>query len=229
MVSSYSLNERMSRYDDLVPRDALLSRPVTVLGCGAIGRQVSIQLASMGVPHLRLIDHDTVDAVNLGSQGWLECDVGHPKVIRLGGMLRLLNSSIQLDLLPERYNARQPLGNTLFCCVDDMDIRQLAFARFWHSLRSSACLFIDGRMLGEVMRVLTVKDTSSAEHYEKQLFDNDQAHPGRCSTKSTIYCSNVAAGLMVGQYAKWLRGVPVEEDVMFNLIGMAVSNLGKDL
>ena len=39
--------------------------PATVVGVGAIGRQVALQLAAIGIPKLQLIDHDTVEPVNL--------------------------------------------------------------------------------------------------------------------------------------------------------------------
>lgn len=36
--------------------------------------------------------------------------------------------------------------------------------------------------------------------------------------RTTIYCVNVAAGLMLAQFTKWLRGLPVEPDISLNLL-----------
>jgi sulfur carrier protein ThiS adenylyltransferase len=40
-----------------------------VIGVGAVGRQVALQLAATGVPKLQIIDHDTVEFTNVTSQG----------------------------------------------------------------------------------------------------------------------------------------------------------------
>jgi len=45
-----------------------------------------------------------------------------------------------------------------------------------------------------------------------------EAHPRSWTAKTTIYCANIAAGLMLAQFAKWMRGVPVECDVQLNLL-----------
>ena len=54
-------NERYSRQADIVPRDRILDCKATVIGVGAIGRQVAIQLTAIGLPVLQLIDFDTVE------------------------------------------------------------------------------------------------------------------------------------------------------------------------
>ena len=42
---------RFSRQADLVPQDRLVSVVATVIGVGAVGRQVALQLAAIGTPH----------------------------------------------------------------------------------------------------------------------------------------------------------------------------------
>ena len=56
---------RFIRQAELVPRDRLSGLKITVIGVGAIGRQVALQLASIGVTHLQLIDFDRVEAANI--------------------------------------------------------------------------------------------------------------------------------------------------------------------
>jgi sulfur carrier protein ThiS adenylyltransferase len=36
--------------------------------------------------------------------------------------------------------------------------------------------------------------------------------------KSTLYTASICAGLMVGQFARWLRGLPVDRDLAINLL-----------
>ena len=63
-------SDRFSRQNDLVPREKLKNLTATVIGAGAIGRQVAIQLAALGVPRLQLIDFDTVEDANVTTQGY---------------------------------------------------------------------------------------------------------------------------------------------------------------
>ena len=66
----------------------------------------------------------------------------------------------------------------------------------------------DGRMNAEVIRVLASGRPAADSLYPKTLFTAREAFAGSCTAKSTIYTANIAAGLMVGQFARWLRGWP---------------------
>lgn len=50
------------------------------------------------------------------------------------------------------------------------------------------------------------------------LFTQREAQAGACTARSTIYAAGVAAGLMVHQLARWLRGLAVEPDAALNLL-----------
>jgi molybdopterin/thiamine biosynthesis adenylyltransferase len=50
--------DRDLRQRDIVPPEQLANCRATVIGVGAVGRQVALQLAAMGVPWIQLIDFD---------------------------------------------------------------------------------------------------------------------------------------------------------------------------
>lgn len=196
-----------------------------IVGVGAIGRQVALQLAAMGLPRLTLVDYDLVEPVNLGPQGWLEEDLGRAKVNAAADLCQKINPklavhevnskwrrSLAADLL-RRDPGRADTRLALFACVDSMEARKL----IWETARDHADFFVDGRMAGENMRVLTVHDDGSHEYYPSQLFTDEEAHQGACTARSTIYTSNVVAGLMVHQMAMWLRGQPPVTDQSLSL------------
>lgn len=106
------------------------------------------------------------------------------------------------------------IGNVVFSCVDSIDIRRL----IWEAVKDRSEFFADGRMTAEVLRVLAVCDANSREHYPTTFFAAEEAYQGSCTAKTTIYCANIAAGLMLAQFAKWLRGLPVEPDIALNLL-----------
>lgn len=63
-----------------MPQAALKGAKVTVIGVGAVGRQVALQLASIGARHIQLVDFDMVEPTNVTTQGYLAADVGQAKV-----------------------------------------------------------------------------------------------------------------------------------------------------
>jgi sulfur carrier protein ThiS adenylyltransferase len=100
--------------------------------------------------------------------------------------------------------------------VDSIQTRR----HIWEAVRNGVECFIDGRMAAEVVRVLTVIGGAGAEAYARSLFPQAEALPQPCTARSTIYCANVAAGLMVGQFVKWLREITVPADVTLNLLAL---------
>lgn len=68
------------------------------------------------------------------------------------------------------------------------------------------------------MRILTVADDASRDTYTDSLFSPAEAQTGTCTTRSTIYTANVAAALMVHQFTRWIRGMPLDHDLSLNLL-----------
>jgi molybdopterin/thiamine biosynthesis adenylyltransferase len=192
-----------------------------VIGVGAIGRQVALQLAAVGVPLLLLYDHDTVEAVNLAPQGYRPDQLSESKVDATAADCQRLNPQVHVIARAERFrrsSAREVMigqsSLAVFACVDSITTRGL----IWESLRYSAALFVDGRMSAEVLRILAVDHPATDTAYATTLFDEGEAYTGACTARSTIYTASVAAGLMVGQWTRWLRGLPTDADLQLNLL-----------
>lgn len=215
-----SLNdERYSRQRDIVPPERIAGCKATVIGVGAIGRQVALQLCAMGIPWLQIIDHDKVESSNLASQGYLEGDMEKPKVNATLELCWRINAASQIHAVPERFRRSMEIGNVVFVCVDRIDVRRL----IWESVKDRVNLFCDGRMSAEVLRILTAYDAESRKRYPTTLFSADEAFVGPCTAKTTIYCANIAAGLMVAQFTKYLRQLPIDCDIQLNLLASELS------
>jgi hypothetical protein len=207
-------NDRFSRQRDLVPADRLAQLDVTVIGVGAIGRQVALQLASIGAKRLQLIDFDHVDETNITTQGYFAEDIRVPKVSAMARSISKIDSSIQVDVVEDRFRPMISVGQAVFCCVDSIETR----AAIWRSVSRRAAFWADGRMLGEAIRVLVAADEAGRRHYPTTLFAGSEAQAGRCTARSTIYSANIAAGFMVCQFVRWLRGQPTDQDLSLNLL-----------
>jgi sulfur carrier protein ThiS adenylyltransferase len=212
-------DERYSRQKDLVPPDRIAGCKATVIGVGAIGRQAALQLTAVGIPWLQLIDFDVVETSNLASQGYLEEDLGKLKVEATAAQCRRINSGLEITPVAERFRRSMEIGNAVFDCVDTIDVRRL----IWEAVKSTALFYADGRMSAEVLRVLTACDSESRRHYPTTLFRTEEAFVGACTAKTTIYCANIAAGLMVSQFTKYLRQLPIEPDIQLNLLASELS------
>jgi sulfur carrier protein ThiS adenylyltransferase len=208
------MEDRDIRQRELVPPDKLADIRATVVGVGAIGRQVSLQLAAVGVPKIQLVDFDTVAVENLAAQGFNEADMGRPKVGAVADTCRAINPSIDITAANHKFRSIQFTGGVLFCCVDGIDTKKSIF----YGVHNRTDLFVDGRMSAEYLRVLTVYNEASKEYYPTTLFSAAEAYQGSCTAKTTIYCANIAAGMMVAQFAKWLRGCDIDKDVDINLL-----------
>ena len=235
-----NIPDRDLRQRDIVPPEALNQCRATVIGVGAIGRQVALQLAAIGMPWLQLIDPDTVEAVNLAPQGYLEHDLNRPKVEATADLCQQINPMLAAYEIKERFapprrcaeaanreeKTGEGIGNVLFCCVDSITTRQ----HIWEAVKDRVQFFADGRMSAEVLRVLAAADPGSRKHYPTTLFAADEAYTGGCTAKSTIFTANIAAGLMVQQFSRWLRRMPVEPDITLNLLAgeWTVGALEKD-
>jgi sulfur carrier protein ThiS adenylyltransferase len=109
----------------------------------------------------------------------------------------------------------------VFCCVDSIATRQL----IWESLQTHAAFFVDGRMSAEVIRVLASARPRDDGYYASTLFAPERAFAGSCTAKSTVYCGAIAAGLMLCQFTRALRGLPVDRDLSINLLSSELAVL----
>ncbi|RLC82064.1 MAG: ThiF family adenylyltransferase [Chloroflexi bacterium] len=208
------IEDRDIRQRELIPPEKLQSARVTVVGVGAGGRQVALQLAAIGVPRITLIDPDTVRPENLAAQGYHESDLGRPKVDATRDLCQSINSEIEVTTIDRKFRSMDFSGGVMFCCVDKIDTRKAIF----EAVQQRADLFIDGRMSAEYARIFIVYDDASREHYATTLFPAAEAYRGACTAKTTIYCANVSAGLRVAQFAKWLRGCDLDKEIDINML-----------
>ena len=134
MISQNAENDRYARQKDLVPHDRLSQLTATVIGVGAIGRQVALQLAAIGARGIQMIDFDIVDPSNVTTQGYLADDVGRSKVLTVAESIRRLDDSILVETIEDRYRSKQEIGEAVFCCVDSISAR----SAIWRSAKTAA-------------------------------------------------------------------------------------------
>lgn len=210
-------HERQFRMQDIVPADRLAALDIAVIGVGAIGRNVALLLAQIGAESLTLIDPDTIEELNIGPQGFWPIQIGSPKADVVADDVLALNPDSCPRSIIDVYKSGQLSNETvIFCCVDSMRARADIFNSELHHLR----FFCDGRMAAETCRILTVEPLEKfIAHYRGTLHTDQEAIQESCTAKATCYCANIAAGFMVAQFTKWLRGFPLETpELLINIL-----------
>ena len=102
-----------------------------LVGVGGLGSPASMQLAAMGVGHLRIVDRDVVELTNLHRQHLYGFDdVGYPKVEAAANRLRRLNPYITVEPLPLSVNEAnaEMLVRDVDVVVDGLDSMAARYA-----------------------------------------------------------------------------------------------------
>jgi molybdopterin/thiamine biosynthesis adenylyltransferase len=133
----------------------ILDASVLVVGLGGLGSAACLYLATAGVGHLTLLDHDVVDLTNLQRQiAHTEARVGQPKVESARQAMLAINPGLTITVLQERADAARLQSlvagvDVVLDCSDNFQTRHaLNAACVSHGvpLVSGAAIRFDGQL-----------------------------------------------------------------------------------
>ena len=140
---------------DVDGQEKLLRSHALVIGAGGLGSAAAPYLATAGVGHITLMDHDEVDLTNLQRQIMhTESSIGKSKVISGKEFLQRLNSSIQIETIQAKVTSSLlddllPSVNIVLDCTDNFLTRHLintACVQHQIPLISGSALKFDGQV-----------------------------------------------------------------------------------
>jgi sulfur carrier protein ThiS adenylyltransferase len=207
-------SDRFLGQEPVLSRDRLAGLDVSIIGVGAIGRQVALQLAAWGLPKLRLLDFAIVEPVHITTQGYLHADIGRAKVDATAGAIWLIDPLVNVETIADGYRPPLEIGDIVFCCVDSMETR----AAIWSAAARRASLWCDGRIHGEAIRILTACAAYGRDHYPTTLAAPSDTPVGSHKSHGNIFTAGIAAGLLAHQFTRWLRGLPIDSDLSLDLL-----------
>jgi len=126
-----------------------------IVGAGGLGSPAALYLASAGVGHITLIDHDVVDITNLQRQiAHTQERVGQLKVESLQQAIAQINPEVQVNTVAHRADAmllKQHIekADVVLDCTDNFETRHainLACVQHKKPLVSGAALRMDGQV-----------------------------------------------------------------------------------
>jgi adenylyltransferase/sulfurtransferase len=175
----------------------LAKSKVAVVGIGGLGTVSSLYLALAGVGHLRLIDQDTVETLNLHRQILYSLDDLHyPKAEVAAKRLEKLNPLLKAEPISENVNAGnvEKLLTGVDCVVDGLDNM---FTRY---LLNRACIklgipYIFGAAIGIEgnLSVFAPPETGCLECLLPSLSDKDLL---TCDTRGVVGATPGIIGAM---------------------------------
>lgn len=200
--------DRNSRQALLVPADKVAAAHAVVIGVGAVGHRLALLLADMGVGRLTVVDHDTVEVVNLAPQGYRENQMGQNKAAAAAEDCRTQNPAVTVTPVPRRFGKsdyRMLEGAHVFACVDSIDGRRLLHEA---AVKAASPWLGDARVAGDVLQVITAAAPTADGPYAATLFAQEDAFRGTCAaTRMSTYGAATAAALLAASFAHNIRGV----------------------
>jgi len=170
-------------------QERVINAHALVIGAGGLGSPVALYLASAGVGHITLVDHDTVDVTNLQRQiAHTDARVGQLKVASLKTAMLQINPDIQIDAHALKADAAHLDGwvsqaDVVLDCTDNFATRHAinaACVMHRKPLVSGAALRLDGQ--------LAVYDTqqSNAPCYACVFPPTQDFEEERCATMGVL-------------------------------------------
>ena len=136
-------------------QERLLASHALVIGAGGLGSPVALYLASAGVGHITLVDHDAVDATNLQRQvAHTLARVGRPKAESAREAMSAINPDPQITTVLQRADTTLldhlvPQAQVVLDCTDNFATRHAinrACVRHGVPLVSGAAIRFDGQL-----------------------------------------------------------------------------------
>lgn len=178
---------------------------VTVIGCGATGSWVCLQLAKLGVKYLSMIDMDKIEIHNIPNQIYSIDSAEEYKVGEMLKLCKMLGSGVTNyvysleELTSENFDSAY-IGETVFCLVDSMKARKELFNA---ALKNNICkVWIETRMglTGYRIYVVHMNNQNEIDKYKETLYSDDESEVSACGASQSIVstamqCASHAVGL----------------------------------
>lgn len=175
--------------------------PVHVIGCGATGSFVALQLLKMGVKELHVYDFDVVEEHNVANQVFTLADIGKSKVdafAELAENCKEVNQQVYAH--NEKVDASFRFSGVVFVLTDTMASRK----EIWEEClryKPSVKLVIETRMSINCGRIYAVNPMSPdhVKRYEETLYEDKDAEVSFCGSSLSI----IPTAMQIASLATW--------------------------
>lgn len=188
-----------NRHMSVFSPESFGNRRIDIVGCGATGSRIAMELAKLGVTNLHLWDFDKVESHNVANQLFGLGDVGKSKVVALGEEIKS-KTGLECTLHDEAVTGRTRLGNVVFLLTDTMASRK----EIWEGAiryKPGVEVMLETRMGASEGRIYSIRPTSPPEcrYWEGTLCDDEEASDSLCGARVTVN----GTAVMICAHAVW--------------------------
>lgn len=186
----------------------LIKEEIHILGCGALGSNVALQLAKLGLEKIILWDYDTVEPHNITNQVYDSTDIGKLKVDALKE--HLLKQNPEMNIITKGKYTGQILKGIVIFCIDSVETKYKIADK--NRFNIAIKLIIDGAIGLSTGQVYCVNWSSQkiVNDYIEQINFKDsevQVPVSACGTTLSVSPSVlVTASFMVSALINYAKG-----------------------
>ena len=186
-----------------------------IVGCGAIGSSVAMQLVRLGADNFYLYDFDKVEIPNIGVSQYNEQDVGLPKVGALINHMKRVNVMIKVEGIIDRFTTYEGSKECILILgLDSMKARR-DIVKMLVKCPHKPKIVIDGSMGAEHYQQYIYNNITMSQ-YDKNWYSDDESDPEPCTRKATSYCSNMSGSFIANAAKNIVMKQPYFKEVTFN-------------
>jgi len=198
------------------------AKPVNVIGAGATGSKIVMELAKLGIENIHVWDFDTVEVHNIANQLYGNQHVGKLKVDALKEIIKDFTGT-EITTYNEKF-VDQPLFGVVFLLTDTMSSRK----EIWENsirYKLNVDLMIETRMGAEIGRIYVIdpKLQHEIKMWEGTLCEDEVTEDSLCGSSVTVGpTAGLVAGYAVWQLIRWFAIQDGKEDRIEHEIIFAV-------
>lgn len=196
-----------SRFKDAPWYTESSKEAILVVGCGGIGGNALYCLSKTIPATYYLVDDDTVNTVNLGTQFFNNTQIGKPKIEAL---VETLKTQTLARFIPFKHKYAYEYLPITITALDNMKARKEVYDE-WKT-RENRELLIDGRLRANLYEIYVVTPDKQ-EEYEKTLFDDSEVDEGPCTFKQTAYFGMLIGARITHVLVNYLTNKYMKEEV----------------
>jgi predicted ThiF/HesA family dinucleotide-utilizing enzyme len=189
---------------------------VTIIGAGGIGSWVTLGLVKTGFEHIEVWDGDITEEHNVPNQYFTKIGVNKAE--------ELASSLPPVKAVSSMWDGEPLNSDIIVIGVDNMDVRKRIVET------QHASLIIDGRIGGELIRVLSVSmaDYGSREYFLKTWYPSSDAVELPCTARAIADVGFFVGGLICNLIRKFIKDGAVTREIIFDAGRMEMLKIQKE-
>lgn len=190
--------------------------PVHIIGLGATGSWLALQLAKLGLKEVTLWDYDMVEEHNIPNQAYGIPHMGFSKAKSLQALIHF-DTGTSFTIRETEF-IDQRVSGIVFLMVDTMKARK----DIWENsikMRTSIPLLVEPRMGLSASRVYNVEPTNllHIKKYEDCWYSDDEAEVSSCGTSvSVVTTAMTTASWCARQLINFHNKVEMDNEILID-------------